>query len=72
MSELLLGVDIGTSSTKGVLARPDSEVVAEAMRWRVPVKISRDDLEALVEVSEVVSEREAHRLQHQGDWQRGA
>jgi xylulokinase len=28
MSELLLGVDIGTSSTKGVLARPDGEVVA--------------------------------------------
>jgi sugar (pentulose or hexulose) kinase len=28
MSELLLGVDMGTSSTKGVLARPDSEVAA--------------------------------------------
>ena len=32
MSELLLGVDIGTSSTKGVLARPDGEVVAIAER----------------------------------------
>jgi xylulokinase len=32
MSELLLGVDIGTSSTKGVLARPDGEVVATAER----------------------------------------
>jgi xylulokinase len=28
MSALLLGVDIGTSSSKGVLARPDGEVVA--------------------------------------------
>lgn len=28
MTELLLGVDIGTSSTKGVLARPDGEIVA--------------------------------------------
>ena len=32
MSELLLGVDIGTSSAKGVLARPDGEVVAIAER----------------------------------------
>ena len=32
MSELLLGIDIGTSSTKGVLARPDGEVVATAER----------------------------------------
>ena len=30
MSELLLGVDVGTSSTKGVLARPDGEVHASA------------------------------------------
>ena len=30
--ELLLGVDIGTSSSKGVLARPDSEVIATAER----------------------------------------
>ncbi|ABG03801.1 carbohydrate kinase, FGGY [Rubrobacter xylanophilus DSM 9941] len=30
--ELLLGVDIGTSSTKGVLARPGGEVVATAQR----------------------------------------
>ncbi len=30
--ELLLGVDVGTSSTKGVLARPDGEVVATAQR----------------------------------------
>ena len=32
MSGLLLGVDVGTSSTKGVLARPDGEVVAIAQR----------------------------------------
>lgn len=32
MSELLLGIDIGTASTKGVLARPDGEVVATAER----------------------------------------
>ena len=32
MSGLLLGVDIGTSSTKGVLSRPDGEVVATAQR----------------------------------------
>jgi xylulokinase len=32
VSGLLLGVDIGTSSTKGVLARPDGEVVATAER----------------------------------------
>jgi xylulokinase len=32
MSGLLLGVDVGTSSTKGVLARPDGRVVATAER----------------------------------------
>jgi len=32
VSGLLLGVDVGTSSTKGVLARPDGEVVATAER----------------------------------------
>ncbi len=32
MSGLLLGVDVGTASTKGVLARPDGEVVATAER----------------------------------------
>ena len=34
----------------------------EAMRWRVPVEISRDDLEVLVQTSEVVMEREKHGL----------
>jgi xylulokinase len=32
MSELLLGIDIGTMSSKGVLARPDGSVVAESVR----------------------------------------
>ena len=42
----------------------------EAMRWRVPVEIERADLEALVEASETVLEREKHRLLHEGDWRR--
>ncbi len=42
----------------------------EAMRWRVPVEIDRSDLEALVQTSEVVLEREKHRLLHEGDWRR--
>ncbi|MBF6612615.1 MAG: FGGY-family carbohydrate kinase [Chloroflexi bacterium] len=32
MSDLLLGIDIGTSSSKGVLARPNGEVVATSTR----------------------------------------
>jgi xylulokinase len=32
MSELLLGIDVGTASSKAVLARPDGEVVATARR----------------------------------------
>ena len=42
----------------------------EAMRWRVPVEISRDDLEGLVRASEVALERKKHRLLHESDWQR--
>jgi hypothetical protein len=42
----------------------------EAMRWCVPVEISRDELEALVAASEVVLEREVHRLVHERDWRR--
>lgn len=42
----------------------------EAMRWRVPVEIDRSELEALVEASETVLEREKHRLLHQADWRR--
>jgi hypothetical protein len=39
----------------------------EAMRWYVPVEISREDLEALVDRSTVLLEREKHRLIHEGD-----
>src|SRR3989337_3939369 len=42
----------------------------EAMRWRVPIEISREDLEALIRTSEVVLERKKHRLLHESDWQR--
>ena len=42
----------------------------EATRWRVPVEISRAELEALVERSAVVLERERHRLVHGEDWRR--
>jgi xylulokinase len=31
-SDLLLGVDIGTSSSKGVLVRPDGTLVASTQR----------------------------------------
>ena len=59
----------GTSlDGEGIQAWVEREV--EAMRWRVPIEISREDLEALVEASEVVLERETHRLLHESDWQR--
>ena len=53
---------------EGIQAWVEWEI--EAMRWRVPVEIDRSDLEALVEVSEVVLEREKHRLLHEADWKR--
>ena len=59
----------GTSlDGEGIQAWLEWEV--EAMRWRVPVEISRSDLEALVASSEAVLEREAHRFVHRGDWRR--
>jgi hypothetical protein len=42
----------------------------EAMRWRVPVEISRVELEDLINRSAELLERERHRLLHQSDWQR--
>jgi len=42
----------------------------EATRWRVPVEISREELEAQVERSAIVLEREKHRLVHGEDWRR--
>jgi xylulokinase len=32
VTQLLIGVDVGTASTKGILARPDGEIVATAVR----------------------------------------
>ena len=42
----------------------------ECQRWGVPVEISREDLERLVEASTEILEREKHRILHQSDWQR--
>ncbi len=42
----------------------------EAMRWCVPVEISRAELEDLVERNAELLDRERHRLLHQSDWQR--
>jgi hypothetical protein len=53
---------------EGIQAWVEWEI--EAMRWRVPVEIARSDLEALVAASEVVLEREKHRLLHENDWRR--
>ena len=53
---------------EGIQARVEWEI--EAMRRRGPVEIDRSDLEALVAASEVMLEREKHRLLHEGDWRR--
>ena len=53
---------------EGIQAWVEWEI--EAMRWRVPVEIARADLEALAASSEVVLERERHRLLHEADWRR--
>jgi hypothetical protein len=58
------------SSLDGVGIQAWLEWEMEAMRWRVPVEISKDDLEELVEVSGVVLERETHRLLHENDFVR--
>lgn len=42
----------------------------EAGRWKVPVEIARGELEALVNASEVVLERERHRILHVSDFAR--
>ncbi len=60
----------GSSSLDGEGIQAWVEWEMEAMRWRVPVEISREDLEALVASSGVVLEREEHRLLHEGDWRR--
>ena len=42
----------------------------EAMRWGVPVEISRTDQAKLIERSAVVLDQNTHRLIHATDWQR--
>jgi hypothetical protein len=61
--------------TNGVLPDPDLapawlEWQQECERWRVPVEISRDDLQELVERSTVALDREKHRLIHESDFVR--
>jgi hypothetical protein len=53
---------------EGIQAWVEWEI--EASRWRVPVEIARSDLETLIASSEVVLERETHRLVHASDWRR--
>ena len=60
----------GTATLDGQAIQAWLEWEWEAMRWKVPVEISREDLEALVDRSTVVLERGKHRLIHEGDWRR--
>jgi hypothetical protein len=46
------------------------EFALECERWSVPVEISREDLERLVERSTEVLSREKHRLLHRSDFAR--
>ncbi|MDP9477751.1 MAG: hypothetical protein M3R38_19055 [Actinomycetota bacterium] len=58
----------GSLDGEGIQAWVEWEM--EAMRWRVPVEISREDLEALIASSGVALKREEHRLLHEADWRR--
>ena len=60
----------GTTSLDGEAIQAWVEWEWEAMRWRVPVEISRTELEELIERSALLLERERHRLVHEGDWRR--
>ena len=60
----------GTATLDGRAIQAWLEWEWEALRWKVPVEISREELKELVERSEVVMEREKHRLIHESDWQR--
>ena len=60
----------GSSSLDGEGIQAWLEWKMEAMRWRVPIEISKEDLESLMEDSETLLEREKHRLLHSSDWQR--
>ena len=60
----------GNTSLDGEGIQAWLEWEVEASRWRVPVEIDRSDLEELVASSEVLLERERHRLVHASDWRR--
>ena len=60
----------GTTSLDGEGIQAWLQWEWEAMRWRVPVEISREELEALVARSTVVLEQGKHRLIHEDDWRR--
>ena len=62
--------DEGGGELDGAAIQAWLEWEMEAMRWRVPVEISRADLEALVDSSVVLLKREKHRLVHGADWRR--
>jgi hypothetical protein len=47
-----------------------AEVLLEFERWRIPVEISREDLERLVESSVELLETQKHRLLHESDFVR--
>jgi hypothetical protein len=47
-----------------------AEVLLEFERWRIPVEISREDLERLVEASVELLETQKHRLLHESDFVR--
>jgi hypothetical protein len=62
--------DAAHDSVNGHRADAWLEFTLEARRWSVPVEISRQDLEELVERSAVLLERERHRLIHESDFAR--
>jgi hypothetical protein len=59
----------GTTTLDGERIQVWVEWELEAMRWRCPWR-SPATTWALVEASEVVLERESHRLVHERDWRR--
>jgi len=60
----------GTATLDGEAIQAWLEWEWEAMRWKVPVEISRTDLEELVERSGELLDRERHRILHERDWRR--
>ena len=67
---LRLHEDVTNGELDGAGVEAWLEFEMEAMRWGVPVEISREDLQRLVESSTEIIEREKHRLLHSTDWQR--